>query len=148
MNVNIISSTKLNVSWEPLSKKESRGVIVDYKLLWKLHQSSSRLVQYLPASIEYYIISGMIFVYLFFFLSFTKVVIIQSYITNADLVPGAQYDLQVLPRTKQGEPNISESQLDWVTVTMPSESNQFTIKNVDIQVLIINTSIIKVSIID
>ena len=60
--------------------------------------------------------------------------------------PGAQYDLQVLPRTKQGEPNISESQLDWITVTMPSESNQFTIKNVDIQVLIVNSSIIKVSI--
>jgi len=76
MNVNIISSTKLNVSWEPLSKKDSRGVIVDYKLLWKLHQSSSRLVQYLPASIEYYIISGMIFVYLFS-LSFIKVIIIQ-----------------------------------------------------------------------
>ncbi|KAG5334508.1 PRTG protein, partial [Acromyrmex charruanus] len=142
MNVNIISSTKLNVSWEPLSKKDSRGVIVDYKLLWKLHQSSSRLVQYLPASVEYYIISGMSFAYLFS-LSFTKVTIVQSYITIADLEPGAQYDLQVLPRTKQGEPNISESQLNWITVTMPSESNQFTIKNVDIQVLIVNSSIIK-----
>jgi len=67
MNVDIISSTKLNVSWEPLSKKESRGVVVEYKLLWKLHQSSSsRWVHYLPASVEYYILSGMIFYLLIF----------------------------------------------------------------------------------
>ncbi|XP_036143193.1 protogenin isoform X2 [Monomorium pharaonis] len=120
MNVDIISSTKLNVSWEPLSKKESRGVVVEYKLLWKLHQSSSsRWVHYLPATVQYYILSG--------------------------LEPGARYDLRVLARTKQGEPNISEAQLDWITVTMPtSESNQFTIRNVvDIQVLIVNASIIK-----
>ncbi|XP_011633791.1 protogenin-like [Pogonomyrmex barbatus] len=120
MHVDIISSTKLNVSWEPLSKKESRGVVVEYKLLWKLHHSSSfRWVQHLPASVHYYILSG--------------------------LEPGAQYDLRVLARTKQGEPNISEAELDWVNVTMPSaESNQFTIRNVvDIQVLIINASIIK-----
>lgn len=65
-----------------------------------------------------------------------------------DLIPGAQYDLRVLARTKQGWPNISETQLNWITVTMPSpESNQFTIRNiVDIQVLIVNASIIKVSI--
>ncbi|XP_071629557.1 protogenin [Temnothorax longispinosus] len=121
MNVDIISSTKLNVSWEPLSKKESRGDVVEYKLLWKLHQSSSsRWVHHLPASDEYYILSG--------------------------LEPGARYDLRVLARTKQGEPNISEAQLDWVTVTMPSsnQSNQFTIRNVvDIQVLIVNASIIR-----
>ncbi|XP_070525899.1 protogenin isoform X2 [Cardiocondyla obscurior] len=121
MNVDIISSTKLNVSWEPLSKKESRGDVVEYKLLWKLHQSSSsRWVHYLPASVQYHVLS--------------------------DLEPGARYDLRVLARTKQGDPNISEAQLDWVTVTMPSfnESNQFTIRNVvDIQVLIVNASIIK-----
>lgn len=69
-------------------------------------------------------------------------------ITHIDLIPGAQYDLRVLARTKQGWPNISETQLNWITVTMPSpESNQFTIRNiVDIQVLIVNASIIKVSI--
>ncbi|XP_025993555.2 protogenin isoform X2 [Solenopsis invicta] len=120
MNVDIISSTKLNVSWEPLSKKESHGVVVEYKLLWKLHQSSSsRWVHYLPATVQYYVLSG--------------------------LEPGARYDLRVLARTKQGEPNISETQLDWITVTMPSsESNQFAIRNVvDIQVLIVNASIIK-----
>ena len=65
-----------------------------------------------------------------------------------DLIPGAQYDLRVLARTKQGWPNVSESQLEWITVTMPpAESNQFIIKNVvDVQVLIINASIVKVSI--
>lgn len=65
-----------------------------------------------------------------------------------DLIPGAQYDVRVLAKTKQGWPNLSESQLEWTTVTMPStESNQFVIKNiVDMQVLIINASIVKVSI--
>ncbi|XP_011706480.1 PREDICTED: protogenin-like, partial [Wasmannia auropunctata] len=119
INVDIISSTKLNISWEPLSSKESRGVIVDYKLLWKPHQSSSRRVEYIPASTEYHILPG--------------------------LKPGAQYDIRVLARTKLGDPIISESQLDWVTVTMPSsESNQFTIRNVvDIQILIVNASLAK-----
>lgn len=147
MNVDIISSTKLNVSWEPLSKKESRGVVVQYKLLWKLHQSSSsRWVHYLPASVEYYVLSGMIFVYCFYLFEFYENN--QSRIIDTGLEPGARYDLRVLARTKQGEPNISEAQLDWITVTMPSsESNQFTIRNVvDIQVLIVNASIIKVSI--
>ncbi|KAM0737223.1 Protogenin [Formica fusca] len=119
MNVDIISSTKLNVSWEPLSKKESRGIVVEYKLQWRLHQHSYSRILYLPATIEYYIL--------------------------LDLIPGAQYDLRVLAKTKQGWPNISETQLKWITVTMPSpESNQFTIRNiVDIQVLIVNASIIK-----
>jgi len=69
-----------------------------------------------------------------------------SIIVVADLLSGAQYDLRVLARTKQGWPNISEAQLDWATVTMPSsESNQFTIRNmVDIQILIVNASIVKV----
>lgn len=64
----------------------------------------------------------------------------------ADLIPGAQYDLRVLARTKQGWPNVSDTQFEWVTVTMPSpETNQFTIRNVvDIQVLILNASIVKV----
>jgi len=66
----------------------------------------------------------------------------------ADLLSGAQYDIRVLARTKQGWPNISEAQLDWATVTMPSsESNQFTIRNiVDIQILIVNASIVKVTV--
>lgn len=57
-----------------------------------------------------------------------------------DLTPGAQYDLRVLARTKQGWPNMSESQLEWTTVTMPSvEPNQFIIKNVvDVQVLMLS----------
>ncbi|XP_032682628.1 protogenin-like isoform X1 [Odontomachus brunneus] len=119
INVDIISSTKLNVSWEPLSKKESRGVVVEYKLQWRLHQHPSSKLLELPAIIENYILS--------------------------DLIPGAQYDLRVLARTKQGWSNISETQFEWVTVTMPSpETNQFTIRNVvDIQVLIVNASLVK-----
>ncbi|KAG7213439.1 hypothetical protein KM043_002717 [Ampulex compressa] len=120
VNVEVISSTKLNVSWEPLSKNESRGTVVEYKLQWRLHQHPSSRVLCLPASVRFYILS--------------------------DLIPGAQYDLRVLARTKQGWPNMSETQLDWTTVTMPSPaSNQFTIRNiVDIQVLIVNATIIKV----
>ncbi|XP_033200590.2 protogenin isoform X2 [Bombus vancouverensis nearcticus] len=119
VNANILSSTKLNVSWEPLPKKESRGVVVQYKLQLRLHEHPSSRVLHLPADVDSYVFS--------------------------DLIPGAQYDLRVLARTKQGWPNVSESQLEWITVTMPpAESNQFIIKNVvDVQVLIINASIVK-----
>ncbi|KAG6802324.1 protogenin-like isoform X1 [Apis mellifera caucasica] len=120
VNVNILSSTKLNISWEPLTKKESRGIVVEYKLQFRLHEHPSSRVYYLSANNKSYILS--------------------------DLKPGAQYDLRVLARTKQGWPNVTESQLKWTTVTMPpAESNQFVIKNiVDVQVLIVNTSIVKV----
>lgn len=143
MNVDIISSTKLNVSWEPLSKKESRGIVVEYKLQWRLHQHSYSRILYLPATIEYYILLGI-----YLGLTFYKSSALYNciFFMAADLIPGAQYDLRVLAKTKQGWPNISETQLKWITVTMPSpESNQFTIRNiVDIQVLIVNASIIKV----
>lgn len=66
MNVDIISSTKLNVSWEPLSKKESRGVVVEYKLQWRLHQHPYSRILYLPATIEYYILMGIYLVLIFY----------------------------------------------------------------------------------
>lgn len=141
--MNILSSTKLNVSWEPLTRKESRGVVVQYKLLYRLHEHPSSRVLHLPADVESYVLSGTCTIY------FYIIVLIYFKITInifKDLIPGAQYDLRVLARTKQGWPNMSESQLEWTTVTMPSaESNQFVIKNiVDVQVLIVNASIVKV----
>lgn len=147
MNVDIISSTKLNVSWEPLNRKESRGIVVEYKLQWRLHQHSYFRVLLLPATIEYYVLAGMTTFIFFFFFEFYESIITKSCdFIITDLIPGAQYDLRVLARTEQGWPNISETQLDWITVTMPSfEPNHF-IRNVDIQVLIVNASIIKVNI--
>ncbi|XP_017885613.1 protogenin-like [Ceratina calcarata] len=120
VKVNILSSTRLNVSWEPLTKKESRGVVVQYKLQYRVHDHPSSRVLHLPATIESYELS--------------------------DLIPGAQYDLRVLAKTKQGWPNVSESQLEWTTLTLPSaDPNQFVIKNVvDVQVLIVNASVVKV----
>lgn len=143
MNVDIISSTKLNVSWEPLSKKESRGIVVEYKLQWRLHQHPYSRILYLPATIEYYVLLG---IYLGVIFYESDALYNRIFFMTVDLIPGAQYDLRVLAKTKQGWPNISETQLKWITVTMPSpESNQFTIRNiVDIQVLIVNASIIKV----
>ncbi|XP_076239545.1 protogenin B isoform X2 [Calliopsis andreniformis] len=118
INVNILSSTKLNVSWEPLTKRESRGIVVQYKLQCRRHQHPSSRVLHFPANIESYILS--------------------------DLIPGAQYDIRVLARTKQGWPNVSESQLEWTTVIMPS-AESVVIKNiVDIQILVVNTSVAKV----
>ncbi|XP_076296458.1 protogenin B-like isoform X3 [Lasioglossum baleicum] len=62
----------------------------------------------------------------------------------SDLIPGAQYDLRVLAKTNLGWPNISESQLEWTTVTMPTVES-IVIKNVvDMQVSLINSSIVKV----
>ncbi|XP_015430760.1 PREDICTED: protogenin-like [Dufourea novaeangliae] len=118
VKVNVISSTKLNVSWEPLAKKVARGIVVQYKLQYRRHEHPSFRVLHLPATVQSYVLS--------------------------DLIPGAQYDLRILARTNQGWPNMSESQLEWTTVTMPS-AESIVIKNiVDIQVLIINSSTVKV----
>lgn len=57
--MNVVSSTKLNVSWESLTKRESRGIVVEYKLQWRLHQHPSSRVLFLPATTEHYILSGM-----------------------------------------------------------------------------------------
>ncbi|XP_015176412.1 PREDICTED: protogenin isoform X3 [Polistes dominula] len=120
INLNIISNTKLNVSWEPLTEKESRGTVVEYKLQWRLHQHPSSRVVFLPANFEYYILS--------------------------DLIRGAKYDVRIIARTKQGWPNLSEMQLNWSTVTMPSiDSNEFNIRNfVDMQLLSTKISSVKV----
>nr|XP_033336778.1 protogenin B-like [Megalopta genalis] len=118
VKVNIISSTKLNVSWEPLTKKEARGIIEQYKLQCRRHEHPSSRVLSLPASVESYVLS--------------------------DLIPGAQYDLRVQAKTTVGWPNMSESQLEWTTVTMPF-AESIVIKNVvDMQVWLINSSIVKV----
>ncbi|KAK2586091.1 hypothetical protein KPH14_008375 [Odynerus spinipes] len=121
ISMDVISSTKLNVSWEPLTKKESRGIVVEYKLQWRLHQHPSSTVLFLPASTEHYVLS--------------------------DLIPGAKYDVRVLAKTKQGWPNLSEAQLSWSTITMPSlDSKEFTIRNyVDMQLLSLKVSIVKVT---
>ncbi|XP_014611441.1 PREDICTED: protogenin-like [Polistes canadensis] len=120
ININVISNTKLNVSWEPLTKKESRGIVVEYKLQWRLHQHPSSRVIFLPANIEYYILS--------------------------DLIRGAKYDVRIIAKTKQGWPNLSEMQLNWSTVTMPSiDYNEFNIRNfVEMQLLSIKISVVKV----
>ncbi|XP_046817800.1 protogenin-like isoform X3 [Vespa crabro] len=120
ISMNVISSTKLNVSWESLTKRESRGIVVEYKLQWRLHQHPSSRVLFLPATTEHYILS--------------------------DLIPGAKYDIRILARTKQGWPNLNEMQLNWSTITMPPlDSNEFNIRDfVDMQLLSFKISIIKV----
>lgn len=58
VHIDVISSTKLNVTWKPLTKKEARGVIVEYKLQWRLHEHPSSRVISLPAHVEYYTLAG------------------------------------------------------------------------------------------
>ncbi|KAI4495477.1 hypothetical protein M0802_008691 [Mischocyttarus mexicanus] len=120
LHINIISNTKLNVSWEPLTKKQSRGIVEEYKLQWRFHQHPSSRVVLLSDKITYYILS--------------------------DLIRGAKYDIRIIARTKQGWPNLSEMQLTWSTVTMPStDSNEFNIRNfVVMQLSSIKISVVKV----
>ncbi|XP_024942051.1 protogenin isoform X2 [Cephus cinctus] len=120
IKLDVISSTKLNVSWGSLTKKEAQGVVIEYKLQWKLQQHPSIHVLCIPSTTEYYTLTG--------------------------LTPGAQYDLRVLARTEQGWPNVSESELSWTSVTMPlPKTNQFTITNmVNLQLTTTNSSFIKV----
>ncbi|XP_063995448.1 immunoglobulin superfamily DCC subclass member 4-like [Diachasmimorpha longicaudata] len=120
VHVDIISSTKLNVTWKPLTKREARGVIVEYKIQWRLHEHPSSRVITVPVDVENYILT--------------------------DLLPGSQYDLRVLARTEQGWPNISESQLIWTSVSTPNvDIDELDIKNIiDIHVVILNASSSKI----
>lgn len=56
--------------------------------------------------------------------------------------------MRVLARTQQGWPNVSESQLQWTSIVMPSvEPNEFKIEDIiDLQVSILNTTVMKVCI--
>ncbi|KAK0174616.1 hypothetical protein PV327_010374 [Microctonus hyperodae] len=114
IHVDILSSTKINVTWCELTKKEARGIIVGYKLQWRLHEHPSSRVIFVPANNKHYILTG--------------------------LLPGAQYDLRVLARTELGWPNIGESQLGWIKIVMPTiDSNDYNMKNIlDIEMLNIN----------
>ncbi|XP_015114017.1 protogenin B [Diachasma alloeum] len=120
VHVDIISSTKLNVTWEPLTKREARGVVIEYKIQWRLHEHPSSRVITVPADVESYILT--------------------------DLLPGSQYDLRVLARTEQGWPNISESQLTWTSVSTPSvDTDELNVKTIiDIHVVTLNASSSKI----
>lgn len=52
-----------------------------------------------------------------------------------------------MARTEQGWPNISESQMQWTNVVMPSvDPDELKIKDVvDLQIKILNTSILRVN---
>lgn len=56
--VNVLSSTKLNVTWKPLTKKEAQGIVTEYKLEWRLWQHPSARVRSFPPSVEQYVLTG------------------------------------------------------------------------------------------
>lgn len=142
ISVNVISSTELNVTWKPLTRKEAQGIVTEYKLEWRLFRHPSVRVETLPVDVEEYVLSGK---HKSFFSSWKcfhdENLYERYYFPIIDLIPGEQYDLRVLARTKQGWPNISDSQFGWLTVTMPSTSD-FT----QAQILILNSTTIKVNI--
>lgn len=57
VHVDVLSSTKLNVNWQSLTKKEARGVIVEYKIQSKLHALPLKDIT-VPATFENYIITS------------------------------------------------------------------------------------------
>ena len=57
----MISSTKLNITWKPLTRKEAQGIVTEYKLEWRLFQHPSVHVRSLPADVEQYVLSGNFF---------------------------------------------------------------------------------------
>ncbi|CAD6214578.1 GSCOCG00004124001-RA-CDS [Cotesia congregata] len=117
--VDVLSSTKLNITWQPLTKKEARGVVIEYKIQWRLHEHPSYRVIFVPANVEHHLLTN--------------------------LLPGAQYDLRVLARTEKGWPNISESLLGWNTVVMPTiDTDNYNIRNVlDVEIINMNASHLK-----
>ncbi|XP_057326352.1 protogenin-like isoform X2 [Microplitis mediator] len=119
VTVDVLSSTKLNITWQPLTKKEARGAVVEYKIQWRLHEHPSYRVIFVPANVEHHLLT--------------------------DLLPGAQYDLRVLARTEKGWPNISESLLGWNTVVMPtSDTDNYNIRNIlDVEMINMNASHLK-----
>ncbi|XP_044582352.1 protogenin-like isoform X2 [Cotesia glomerata] len=117
--VDVLSSTKLNITWQPLTKKEARGVVIEYKIQWRLHEHPSYRVIFVSANVEHHLLTN--------------------------LLPGAQYDLRVLARTEKGWPNISESLLGWNTVVMPTiDTDNYNIRNVlDVEIINMNASHLK-----
>lgn len=121
LHVEPLGSTKINASWVPLSSKEARGVVEEYKLQWRLHDQQAWRVHFLPATVRHYVLT--------------------------DLLPGAQYQFRVLARTSQGWPNISETQLGWTSVVLPPlETDKPEVRNfVHVQITRYNASTIKMS---
>ncbi|XP_043270057.1 protogenin B-like isoform X2 [Venturia canescens] len=121
IRVEPLDSTKINASWEPLSSKEARGVIEEYKLQWRLDDQQAWRVHFLPATVRHYVIT--------------------------DLLPGARYHFRVLARTSQGWPNMSETQLGWTSVVLPPlETDKPKLRNfVYVQITRFNASTIKMS---
>ena len=121
VRLDVLSSTKLNLTWVPLTKTEARGVVEGYKIQWRLHDQPVSRAHFVPATVQHY--------------------------TLTDLVAGAQYDIRVLARTRQGWPNISETQLGWTSVILPAlETDQLSIRNfVYVQLTHLNATTVKMT---
>lgn len=64
VTVDVLSSTKLNITWQPLTKKEARGAVVEYKIQWRLHEHPSYRVIFVPANVEHHLLTGIIMIVL------------------------------------------------------------------------------------
>ncbi|XP_023316455.1 protogenin B-like [Trichogramma pretiosum] len=96
-HVRVISSTKVYVTWKPLTKKEAQGIVTQYKLEWKQSKRHSVNSLILPSNVD------------------------SKLLTN--LIPGEQYDFRVLARTRAGWSSFSESPIGWLTITIPTSQD-------------------------
>jgi hypothetical protein len=91
-----MSSTSIKVTWGDLPSSISRGIVTGYKVIYRLHNQPSEMVENVKASSREYIIHN--------------------------LDPATSYDVRVLAGNMVGFPDLDDQDLPWVTEMTPSQS--------------------------
>nr|CAD7262437.1 unnamed protein product [Timema shepardi] len=113
------SPTTLNVTWGPLPSKKAQGLVTKYKIQWRRKGHSSSHVELVKGDAVEYIVTG--------------------------LLPGKKYDVRVLAATEKGWPDVSDEQLVWTTVEMPSSGQQNVPLAPIVHLTVINSTSIEVT---
>ncbi|XP_066994863.2 protogenin [Anabrus simplex] len=116
--VEAASPTTARVTWTPLPNEKARGLITEYKIQWRRSSHPSSNVDEVKGDVLEYTITG--------------------------LHPGKMYEIRVLAATKKGWPDLSDDQLGWTTLQMPSYGPQNVPKAPLVNLTVINSSCIEV----
>ncbi|GLG97729.1 Tyrosine-protein phosphatase Lar [Gryllus bimaculatus] len=117
--VEITSSSSARVSWIALPSEKARGPISEYKIQWRRLGHPSSNLEEVGGDVMEYTITG--------------------------LQPGQTYEVRVLAATKKGWPDLTDDQLLWKTINMPTFGPQNVPEAPIVNLTAINSTCIEVT---
>ncbi|XP_064645830.1 protogenin-like [Lineus longissimus] len=114
-----MSPTSIKVEWGELPPFIAQGVVTGYKVIYRLHNQPSEMVESVPGTARKYIINN--------------------------LDPFTSYDIRILAGNKVGFPDLDDGDLPWVTEKTPGQSTPEAPQPPEMQLVPISPTSVMVS---